>query len=136
MQLNKEHALVAPVIYNLHKLFADVKSFHLGAKKERKLSGEIKSLVDSVLGYVNVCCNAFDQNFDEVEGMIRPLGDLISFWLVGSGGQACNAESLKVFFLLLNDDIANRVTVEGCEMIELAGIVVAEAFLLKLCWKI
>ncbi|KAL1563296.1 hypothetical protein AAHA92_05782 [Salvia divinorum] len=129
-------ALIAPVIYKLHKLILDLKGFQLGSKKERKLSGEIKSLVDSVSGYINVCCNGFDQNFDDLESLNRPLGDLISFWLVGNGDQAMNAESLRVFFPLLSDDIANMVSVEGCEMTDLAGFVVAEAFLLELCWKI
>ncbi|XP_057768313.1 uncharacterized protein LOC130988470 [Salvia miltiorrhiza] len=132
----KSIALVAPVIYNLHKLILDLKSIQLGSKKERKICGEIKSLVDSVLGYINVCYSGFDQNFDELEGLNRPLLDLISFWLVGNGDEAMNAESLRVFFPLLSDDIANRVSAEGCEMIDLAGFVIAEAFLLKLCWKI
>ncbi|KAI3447097.1 hypothetical protein Pfo_003762 [Paulownia fortunei] len=47
-----------------------------------------------------------------------------------------NVESLRVFFPLLSDDIVKRVSVEGCGTIDLAGFVVAEAFLLKLCWKI
>ncbi|XP_042066561.1 uncharacterized protein LOC121809821 isoform X2 [Salvia splendens] len=129
-------ALIAPVIYNLHNFILDLKAFQLGSKKERKLSGEIKSLVDSVLGYINVCCNGFDQNFDELESLNRPLDDLISVWLVDNGDQDMNAESLRVFFPLLSDDIANMGSVEGCEMIDLAGFVVAEAFLLELCWKI
>lgn len=129
-------ALIAPVIYNLHKFILDLNGFQLGSKKERKLSGEIKSLVDSVLGYINVCYNGVDQNFDDFEGLNTPLVDLISFWLVGDGDEAMIAESLRVFFPLLSDEIANRVSVEGCEMIDLAGFVVAEAFLLKLCWKI
>ncbi|KAH6826783.1 hypothetical protein C2S53_011014 [Perilla frutescens var. hirtella] len=132
----KSIALVAPVIYNLHKFVLDLNGFDLGSKKERKLRGEIKSLVDSVLGYINVCCNGFDQRFDELEGLITPLGDLISIWLVSNEVQDMNAESMRVFFPLLSNDIVNRVTVEGCEMIDLAGFVIAEAFLLKLCWKI
>lgn len=132
----KSIALVAPVIFNLHKFILDLNGFQLGSKKERKVSGEIKSLVDSILGYINVCCNGFDQNFDELDGLIRPLGDLISFWLVDNGLQNMNVESLRVFFPLLSDEIAKKVSVEGCEMLDLAGFVVAEAFLLKLCWKI
>lgn len=132
----KSIALVAPVIYNLHKFILDLKGFQLGSKKERKLSGEIKSLVDSILGYINVCSNGFDQHFDELESLIMPLGDLISLWLLGDGDEDMNADSLRVFFPLLSDDITNRLSVEGCEMIDLAGFVVAEAFLLKLCWKI
>ncbi|KAL0337314.1 UNVERIFIED_CONTAM: hypothetical protein Scaly_2006500 [Sesamum calycinum] len=85
----KSIALAAPVIYYLHGFILDVKGFQLGPKKERKLNGEIKTLVDSILGYINVCCNGFDGNFDDLENLIRPLGS-----------------------------------------------VVAEAFLLKLCWKI
>ncbi|PIN22203.1 hypothetical protein CDL12_05084 [Handroanthus impetiginosus] len=132
----KSIALAAPVIYSLHNFILDVKSFQLGSKKERKVNGEIKSLVDTVLGYISVCCNSFDGNFDESEGLIRPLGDLVSFWLVDNGVRNQNVESVRAFFPLLSDDIVTRVSAEGCGIVELAGFVVTEAFLLKLCWRI
>lgn len=132
----KSIALVAPVIYIVHEFILDLKTFELGPKKERKLNGEIKSLVESVLGYVNVCCNAFDQNFGEFEGMIWPLGDLVSCWTAGDDDHAMKAETLRAFFPLLSDDIVNGLSIEGCEVTDLAGFVVAEAFLLQLCWKL
>ncbi|KAL2229057.1 UNVERIFIED_CONTAM: hypothetical protein Sindi_1885400 [Sesamum indicum] len=132
----KSIALVAPVIYYLHGFILDVKGFQLGPKKEKKLNGEIKTLVDSILGYINVCCNGFDGNFDDLEDLVRPLGDLISFWLVDDGAQDKNVESLRVFFPLLSDSIVTRISIEGCGIVDLAGFVVAEACLLKLCWKI
>ncbi|KAL0333805.1 UNVERIFIED_CONTAM: hypothetical protein Sangu_1536700 [Sesamum angustifolium] len=132
----KSIALAAPVIYYLHGFILDVKGFQLGPKKEKKLNGEIKTLVDSILGYINVCCNGFDGNFDDLENLIRPLGDLISFWLVDDGAQDKNVETLRVFFPLLSDSIVKRISIGECGIVELAGSVVAEAFLLKLCWKI
>lgn len=132
----KSIALVAPVIYIMYKFILDLEGFELGSKKVRKLNGEIKSLVESVLGYVNVCCNAFDQNFDELDGLVGPLGDLISFWTAGDGDRAAKAGTLRAFFPLLSDDLVNEVSFEGCEVTDLAGFVVAEAFLLQLCWKI
>ncbi|KAL0345131.1 UNVERIFIED_CONTAM: hypothetical protein Sradi_4344400 [Sesamum radiatum] len=132
----KSIALTAPVIYYLHGFILDLKVFQLGPKKEKKLNGEIKTLVDSILGYINVCCNGFDGNFDDLEDLIRPLGDLISFWLMDDGAQDKNVESLRVFFPLLSDSIVKRISIEGCGIVDLAGFVVAEAFLLNLCWKI
>ncbi|KAL0426924.1 UNVERIFIED_CONTAM: hypothetical protein Slati_2867200 [Sesamum latifolium] len=132
----KSIALAAPVIYYLHGFILDVKGFQLGPKKDKKLNGETKTLVDSILGYINVCCNGFDGNFDDLEDLIRPLGDLISFWLMDDGAQDKNVESLRVFFPLLSDSIVKRISIEGCGIVDLAGFVVAEVFLLKLCWKI
>ncbi|KAK4432927.1 hypothetical protein Salat_1054900 [Sesamum alatum] len=132
----KSIALAAPVIYYLHGFILDVKGFQLGPKKEKKVNGEIKTLVDSILGYISVCCNGFDGDFDDLEDLIRPLGDLISLWLVDNGVQDKNVESLKVFFPLLSDSIVKRISIQGCGIVDLAGFVVAEAFLLKLCWKI
>ncbi|KAL2534288.1 hypothetical protein Adt_07639 [Abeliophyllum distichum] len=44
-------------------------------------------------------------------------------------------ETLRVFFPLLSNEILEKVNIEGCEMSELAGFVIAEAFLLKVCLK-
>lgn len=132
----KSIALLAPVVYKLHEFILYANGASLGSKKERKFHGEIKSLVDSVLGYITVCCNAFDGDFDELGDFIRPLGDLISFWLVDDGARNVNVESLRAFFPLLNDDVVKRAIAEGCGVIDLAGFVIAEAFSLKLCWKI
>ncbi|KAL3829969.1 hypothetical protein ACJIZ3_018771 [Penstemon smallii] len=123
----KSIALVAPVIYILHNFILDLKSLQLGPNKEREVKREIKGVVDSVIGYINVCCNGVEGKIDD---LIRPMNDLIRVWIVD------NVDSLRVFFPLLSDDTIAKVSVEGFGMVELAGFVVAEAFLLKLCWKI
>ncbi|KAK6151913.1 hypothetical protein DH2020_014548 [Rehmannia glutinosa] len=103
-------ALVAPVIYNFHNFILDVYGFQLGSKKKEKLMEKSE---------------------------VWPLEDLSSFWLVDNNGvEKNNPESLRTFFPLLSDDIVKKVSDEGCGMIDLAGFVIAEAFLLKLCRKI
>lgn len=132
----KSIALVAPVICNLHKFILEANGLQLGSKIERKVKSEIGSLVDSIVGYINVCCSGFEGGFDDSDGLIRPLSELISLWVVDEALRNENVESLRVFFPLLSDDVVKRVSEDGCGMLDLVGFVITEAFLLKLCWKI
>lgn len=134
--LVKSIVLVAPVLCKLHYCILDVKDRHLGSKKERKAERDIKRLVDSILAYLNVCSEGIDNKFDDSESLICPLEDLASLWILDSGMQNQNVDSLRAFFPLLSSDIVKRTRVEGCGMMDLAGFVVAEAILLKLCFKI
>ncbi|XP_073156517.1 uncharacterized protein [Henckelia pumila] len=134
--LVKSIVLVAPVLCKLHYCILDVEDRHLGSKKERKADREIKSLVDSILAYLNVCSEGLDNKFDDLESLICPLEDLVSLWISDNVVQNQNVDSLRAFFPLLSPDIVKRVRVEGCGMMDLAGFVVAEAILLKLCLKI
>lgn len=129
----KSILLIAPVIYNLHKLILDLKSFEFSSKKEKKLLREIKGLTDSILEYTNVCSEGFYDNLDDLNNLIRPLRDIVNLWvrdeklLTGTDN-----ERLKLFFPLLGEDLVQKITVAECGVCELAGYVIAEAFLLKL----
>ncbi|KAL2555235.1 hypothetical protein Fot_08854 [Forsythia ovata] len=128
-------ALISPIIYNLHNFIVGLKGFELGSKKERKVNKEIKALVDSILGYINVCCEGLDGSWDDLNCLI-PLGDLVSVWIGSNVAENGNIkETLRVFFPLLSNEILEKVNIEGCEMSELAGFVIAEAFLLKVFLK-
>lgn len=126
---SKSIVLLAPVVYEVCRLVADLEGKEeLGAKREKKVVREIKSLVDAVLGNISVCCSA---NGDDDGGdFCRPFEELIRVWI----GEDIEAkEVFKLFFPLLGDEIVGRLSVEGSSVSEVAGVVIAEAFLLKLC---
>ncbi|XP_058206654.1 uncharacterized protein LOC131320090 [Rhododendron vialii] len=126
---SKSIVLLAPVVYEVCILVADLEGKEeLGAKREKKVVREIKSLVDAVLGNISVCCSA---NGDDGGGdFCRPFEELVRVWI----GQDIEAkEVFKLFFPLLGDEIVRRLSVEGSSVSEVAGVVIAEAFLLKLC---
>ncbi|CAA3032074.1 Hypothetical predicted protein [Olea europaea subsp. europaea] len=128
-------ALLSPLIYPLHRFIVGLKGFELGSKKERKVNKEIKDLVDSILGYINLCCEGLDGSWDDLNGVIQ-LGNLVSVWIGHNIAETVNIlESLRMFFPLLSNEILEKVGIEGCETSELAGLVIAEAFLLKVCLK-
>lgn len=125
----KSIVLMSPVIYHLHKFVVDLKGFELRSKKEKKLMKEIKGLVDSILGYFNVGCEGLEDDFDGLEGLIKPLEDLVGVWIWNETGK----ERLRLFFPLLGDELVGKISVGGCGLSELTGYVIAEVFLLKLC---
>nr|GMC96205.1 SNF2 domain protein [Ipomoea batatas]GME11819.1 SNF2 domain protein [Ipomoea batatas] len=104
----KNIVLIAPVIYELFRFMVDFKGLEMKPKKKKKLVEEVKDLVGSILGYVNVCCEGLGSNFDDMEGLIKPL---------------------------LSHQAVGRISGGELELSELAGFVIAEAFLLKLCFE-
>lgn len=74
--------LIAPVIYNVFRLAMGLK-----AKKEKEFEREVKGLVDSVLGYVNVCCERIEESSCDVpEGLVRPVRELEDVWMWDNKG--------------------------------------------------
>lgn len=130
---SKSIALIAPVIYELYRVVVDLKGKDLGLKRERKVRKQIKSFIDVILGHLNLCSSEGTTD-DEELGLIRPLNDLVSVWLednvVGNGG---GNEVLRMFFPLSGNWVVERLSKGGCDVNELAGVVIAEAFLLRLC---
>ncbi|KAI3782807.1 hypothetical protein L2E82_12864 [Cichorium intybus] len=123
-------ALIAPVIYKLCTLAVDSKSKEVDSKRGKKARREIKSFLDVILGYFNVCSDG--SNGDEDSALVRPLVDIVSIWVHGEA----TGNQLKQFFPLLSDEIINSVAEETDGAIGLlAGAVLLEAFLLKLCLK-
>ncbi|OIT18853.1 hypothetical protein A4A49_43309 [Nicotiana attenuata] len=121
----KSISLIAPVIYNVVRMAMGLK-----AKKEKKFGREVKGLVDSVLGYVNVCCEGIEESSCDVpEGLVRPVRELVDVWMWDNKG------CVRDFLPLLTGEVVERVSAEGCELSALAGCVTAEAFLLKLCLR-
>ncbi|XP_059634855.1 uncharacterized protein LOC132277125 [Cornus florida] len=135
---SKSIVLIAPVIYEVYRLIVDLKAKDLGRKREKKVKIEVKSLVNVILGYISLCC-CEDSNDEDMLGLdsddlIRPLEDLVCVWIgdqvdANSGGK----DGFRLFFPLVTDEITERLSKGECEVSELAGVVIAEAFLLRLC---
>lgn len=127
--------LIAPVIYNLHKLVLGFKNFELSSKKEKKFFREIKDFSDSVLGYTSVCSDGlygYSHKLDD--DLIRPLKDMVGLWVWDEKVQSDTDKGrLKKFFPLLGEDIVEEISSAECGFYEMSGHVIAEAFLLKLC---
>lgn len=119
--------LVAPVVLLGHGLSVRLMEMDLSSKRSKKAKKEVKLLVDNVLGYVSACCEDVKGWGSDGAGVIREFSDLVRFWESGSVG-------FEGFFPLLNGDVIGKVVVDGdCDVRYLAGAVVAEAFLLKIC---
>ncbi|KAK4368668.1 hypothetical protein RND71_012460 [Anisodus tanguticus] len=127
----KSVALISPVMYNVVRLAMGLKGFDQKGKKEKKFVREVNGLVDSILGYVNVCCESVENSCDVSEGFVRPVRELVNVWMWDNTDNGCTRD----FFPLLSDEIVEKVNGEGCELSELAGCVIVEAFLLKLCLR-
>lgn len=126
--------LIAPVIYNLHKLVLGSKNFELSSKKEKKFLGEIKDLTDSVLGYTSVCSDGLYGDLDNLDGSIMLLKDMVGLWVWDEKVQSdADKGRLKQLFPLLVEDVVEDISSQGCGFSELSGHVILEAFLLKLC---
>ncbi|KAK6944857.1 hypothetical protein RJ641_025959 [Dillenia turbinata] len=128
----KSIALVSPVVFHAYNLLADVLKSELSDKKEKKLLRDVKSLVDSILGYFSVCCTSLKNLSEgsECVGLNVLWKDLISAWLNGDYEEG---ESLREFFPLSSDEICRGLCREGCNLGDFAGVVMVEVFLLRLC---
>ncbi|KAM3330930.1 hypothetical protein ACQJBY_027186 [Aegilops geniculata] len=117
----KPLALLAPVVSEL---------FH-SAKPRR----EIEALVEAVLSYISICSSrpaGGEVNADA--GRLLPgFGELVKVWSVRNSKDRC---PFQVLFPLVGDEARRELMKDGCSVTFLAGVVVAEAFLLRLCLKV
>ncbi|TKY57956.1 hypothetical protein E2542_SST15011 [Spatholobus suberectus] len=106
----KRIAALAPLLFELHRL----------ALGEGRLRGEAEGLVEGVVGYCSILCAGDD------DVAVLDLADLIEVWM--ADGDCC----VKGFFPLVSDGVRRGIE-RGCEVGVLAGVVMCEALLLKLC---
>ncbi|POO00641.1 SNF2 domain protein [Trema orientale] len=121
-------ALLAPVVYEVYKVAVELFGKDLNSKREKKVLKEVKALVEAVLGYVNVCYSKDLVEEGELDGSnsLSPFSDLVRIWLDSNVG-------LESFLPFVSGEVFQRLSEGGCELGYLAGVVVMEAFLLKLC---
>lgn len=124
----KSVALLAPVVLHLYKLVLELQGKNLSSKRERKAMREAKSLIEGILGCISLC-----GNMKLTEGktgadlsLIMPVADLVRVWTEGN-------EGLESFFPLVSGKIHSKISGDDCDVNYLAGAVILEAFLLKLC---
>ncbi|XP_030541648.1 uncharacterized protein LOC115749100 [Rhodamnia argentea] len=124
----KSISLLAPVMFRICEIVSELFARGLSSKRDKRAVREVKSLVDTVLGYLSICsCEGSYEGGDSE--MSTVFADLVRVWL-GSG------ENSERFFPLLTDDISRALIRGGCGVNYLAGAVIAEAFLLKMCLKL
>ena len=123
----KRIALLAPVIYELYRLVSEKRGFWLNS--------DVEFLVEGIVSYLSICCC---KNSDPEVGSVH-LGpgflDVVRVWTVGRlEGNRTFGDDLSVFFPLVSDEVCQGVGV-GCGVGYLAGIVMSEAFITRLCLK-
>ncbi|XP_050270290.1 uncharacterized protein LOC126714263 [Quercus robur] len=126
---SKSIALLAPVVFEVFKVVVELLGKDLASKRERKAMREAKSLVGVILGYANVCCCKDSSEESIGSNLITPFVDLVRVWMDSDDG-------IDSFLPLVSGEIRERFSVGGCvDVVYLAGVVLAELFLLELCLK-
>ncbi|XP_022960841.1 uncharacterized protein LOC111461526 [Cucurbita moschata] len=128
---SKTIALLSPVVYEVYKLISDMLGKDLSSKREKKAMREVKSLVETMLGFINLSsCKDSDQNGESLDfNLVTPFVDLISIW-------ANSNEGLDQFLPLVSSEVRGEFSSGVCDIRRLAGVVIAETFLMKLCLDI
>ncbi|CAL4975418.1 unnamed protein product [Urochloa decumbens] len=119
----KPLALLAPVVSEL---------FH--SDKTRR---ETEALVEAVLSYISICSSRAAASADgasaEAGRLLPAFGELVKVWSVRHSKDRC---PFQVLFPIAGEEARRELMKEGCSVEYLAGVVVAEAFLLRLCLKV
>ncbi|KAJ1284173.1 hypothetical protein BS78_03G184800 [Paspalum vaginatum] len=120
----KPLALLAPVVSEL---------FH--SDKTRR---ETEALVEAVLSYISICCSrpaasSTDGASADAGTLLPAFGELVKVWSVRHSRDRC---PFQVLFPLAGEEARRELMKEGCSVEYLAGVVMAEAFLLRLCLKV
>lgn len=125
---SKTVASLAPVVFEVYKLIADMLGKDLASKRENKAMREVKALVEAILGFINLSsCKVSDQNVEQLDfNLITPFMDLISIWTHPN-------EGLDQFLPLVSSEVRGGFCSGVCDVRHLAGVIIAEAFLMKLC---
>lgn len=123
-------ALLAPALSELYKCAAEVER---AVEKQKKVRREIESLAEGILSYISICSSKSSDGRDYSTGLLPCFVDLVQVWTMQRPG---GGDGLGLFFPLASNDIRGRLGNEGCDVGYLAGVVIAEAFLLRLCLKV
>lgn len=115
----KRVAVLAPVFYELYGLVIDRKS----------LRKEVESLLDIIISYISICCGGDTEEEDECEALSSCFEDLIRIWALDKFRR-----DVRGFFPVISDGVCESIR-GGCGCGFLAGIVMCEAFTLRLCLK-
>lgn len=121
-------ALLVPVVSVVCKVLQELFAKELSEKRVKKAMKEAKSLLDSIIGYISVCCskNPDEERDSLCPNLIIPFTDLVRFW--GSAN-----EGLESLLPLVSSDICGWLCTKESHIGYLAGAVIMQVFFLKLC---
>lgn len=128
---SKSIALLAPVVYEVYKVVVQLSGEDMALKREKKVVKGVKSFVEAILGHIAVCCGTGTGKEDlsvEAEAHLKtvtPFVDLVGVWVDSNA-------ALDSFLPLATAEVRERLSEGEYEVGYLAGVVIAEAFLLKL----
>ncbi|KAK4757857.1 hypothetical protein SAY87_019158 [Trapa incisa] len=115
----KKIAVLAPVFHELYGLLFD-----------RKIPGkEFESFLEIIISYISICCGEGTEEEDESEALSSCFEELIKIWAVDKFRR-----DVRGFFPMVSDGVCESIR-KGCGFAVLAGIVMYEAFTLRLCLK-
>ncbi|XP_022728876.1 uncharacterized protein LOC111284486 [Durio zibethinus] len=119
----KRISVLAPVIYELNRL-----AFH-----QKELKREVESLLEGIVSYISICCGVEAEGNDDLSSCFV---DLLRVWMVDRIGEdrGQKRDDLKVFFPIVSEEVRKTIG-GGCRVRYLAGVVMCQAFLLRLCLK-
>jgi len=121
----KRIGALAPLVFVLHRW----------ALRRGEFRSEVESLVEGVVSYCSIFCG---KEVCDSDVAVLEFGDLIKVWTVdddgggGGGGGVFGDCAVEGFFPLVSEEFRKGI-VRGCEVGVLAGVVMCEALLLKLC---
>ncbi|CAI9093655.1 OLC1v1029210C2 [Oldenlandia corymbosa var. corymbosa] len=126
----KRVALLAPVVFLLYEVVKD------SSDNELCLRWEAEDLLHKMVSYVQMSCRDEFQSGNESDVPVACFEDLVRVWTIDRVEESCVVEeNLKVFFPVWSgrtwDWFDGRYGIG-----RLAGIVLCEMFLLRLCLKI
>lgn len=128
---SKKIVLLAPVVYELYNFLYDF------SKHGFSMRMEVGDLVEKMVSYIMVYCGVDDyaNGIVDIDKSVLCFEDLVRVWTVDRGGGSCTHRvDLRAFFPVLSDDVWNQMNVR-CGIGKLAGIVLHDVFLLRLCLK-
>ncbi|XP_010267020.1 PREDICTED: uncharacterized protein LOC104604409 [Nelumbo nucifera] len=132
----KSVAVLAPVLFELHQVIVGSSEKKQSLKTEKKLTREIDCLIEGIVGYISICCSKDSDEEDASVSLLPCFTDLIRVWMTDQPeGNRDSREILRLFFPLSSQEIRQELGDGGCMVGNLAGVVIAEAFLLRLSLK-
>ncbi|KAM1249185.1 hypothetical protein ACFX2G_032575 [Malus domestica] len=116
-------AMLTSVVRQVYNVGVDLFKMDLSWKREKKVMRNVRDFVGTILGYINLC--SFEDS-GESDSLITHFSGLIRVWMNSNKG-------FESFLPLVSSDIFGGLSEGECDVNYLAGVVMAEVFLLKLC---
>ncbi|KAI4380875.1 hypothetical protein MLD38_007014 [Melastoma candidum] len=120
----KKVAFLAPVVCELYRLVSEWKV----------LKTEALWLLDVMISYMIICCGSGFCEDEESENLSLCFLDVVRVWTADKCRSGMASDSKRSFFPLVSEGVCEEIG-EGCKVGFLAGIVMSQVFLLRLCLK-